>query len=528
MAAYSLGTMGAWAVTSHTDQIITGAKTFQAAATGTTPVTVKGVVGQTGNLQEWRDDAGTVLGAFYADGGISARNFAAVNTNSGTVPVLIRGAAAQTSNLTEWQDSAGTVLASVNQYGEFGTIYNVSVGALDRTLGALGVFSRSGGGTKGIVVRGAVSQTANLFEAQTNSGAVALAVNSVGYLTFPGAGAGQTSSLIQARRGGNSIEFGHGNQAGYGSVLGAENGSGAPTVVFAGEHGTTSNTYTSRGFRTIALRYAPSTSPYLAIGSVADANLANQALSEFFRIDTRGYVDIGAQGHIGRVSIRAGHLAEKALVIRGEVSQSGHLQEWQDSAGASLMRVTAGGNIEGNKHVKLGPNSSGKYYIISTSAGPDANTASTFVSNGNLHIDSATTAGIYFGWYATSTAGVFFGNGAGVQVGRVDGGGAATFVSVSSTSTRDSKSEIKRYSSTGPSDQDFLKLAPVSYVPKSDPAGRRLHSFIAEEVAEVMPEVVSTSEDGTPEGINLTSLVTILTAQVQNLTARVRELEAAQ
>lgn len=185
------------------------------------------------------------------------------------------------------------------------------------------------------------------FAANMNFGtgnAVRMTLNSAGTLYFPG-GTVQSDAFLGVRRGGNSIEFGHGNQAGYASVLGAENGSGAPTVVFAGEHGTTSNTYTSRGFRSMVLRYSPSTTPYLAIGSVADPNLANQTLGEVWRIDTRGYMDIGARGHIGRVSLYAGHPSEKALVIRGEASQTGNLTEWQDSAGNVSARVDANGGF---------------------------------------------------------------------------------------------------------------------------------------------------------------------------------------
>lgn len=189
------------------------------------------------------------------------------------------------------------------------------------------------------------SEYANSINFGTGN-AVRMTLNDIGQLSFPAGGAPQTNSLLRIRRGGNSIEFGHGNQAGYASVIGAENGSGAPTIVFAGEHGATSNTYTSRGFRSIVMRYAPSTSPYLAFGSVADANLADQTLSEFFRMDTRGYLDIGARGHIARVSLYSGHPAEKGLVVRAEASQTANLFEMQNSAGTPLAWFNNGANLK--------------------------------------------------------------------------------------------------------------------------------------------------------------------------------------
>ena len=49
--------------------------------------------------------------------------------------------------------------------------------------------------------------------------------------------------------GGNSLEWGHGNSAGYRSTLGALSGGGQPFIAFSAEHGTNSNTYRTRGLK---------------------------------------------------------------------------------------------------------------------------------------------------------------------------------------------------------------------------------------------------------------------------------------
>ena len=57
----------------------------------------------------------------------------------------------------------------------------------------------------------------------------------------------QTGALIGARRAGNSFEFGHSNQAGYQSTLGANAGNGHSFLALNSEAGTTNNTFRTRG-----------------------------------------------------------------------------------------------------------------------------------------------------------------------------------------------------------------------------------------------------------------------------------------
>ena len=97
------------------------------------PLAVRGVASQSANLQEWQDSAGGTVayvdkngsGRFTNSVGISAIPFAynamlSVSTqgtaNSG---VTIRGVAGQSADLQQWQNSGGTAIATLSSAGAF-------------------------------------------------------------------------------------------------------------------------------------------------------------------------------------------------------------------------------------------------------------------------------------------------------------------------------------------------------------------------------------------------------------------------
>jgi len=76
---------------------------------------------------------------------------------------------------------------------------------------------------------------------------------------------------------------------------------------------------------------------------------------------------------------------------------------------------------------------------------------------------------------------------------------------------------------------DVLKLQPVSfhYTEAYDAEDRRLKvGFIAEEMEQVIPEVVNYDEDGLAYNIDYPNLTAVLVSAVQELTQRVHDLEA--
>jgi hypothetical protein len=109
-------------------------------------LTVVGLTGQSANLQEWKDSAGTVLIRIDSTGALRVdTNTVLNNTQTGgttalikvnyaaTIPLLVQGAASQTANLQEWQNSSGTVLGKIDASGNI-TATNHTI---DPMVGAL-------------------------------------------------------------------------------------------------------------------------------------------------------------------------------------------------------------------------------------------------------------------------------------------------------------------------------------------------------------------------------------------------------
>lgn len=126
---------------------------------------VKGRPSQSGNLQEWQASSGQVharvnsLGALvgsrgvYADGPVNAdqANFGLIHaqiSNVGHRGLTVRGAAGQTANLQEWQNSAGSVLAGVYQSG---SIFSTGGFYSDFALKVGSVNADLAGGGKGVI-----------------------------------------------------------------------------------------------------------------------------------------------------------------------------------------------------------------------------------------------------------------------------------------------------------------------------------------------------------------------------------------
>jgi hypothetical protein len=144
-----------------------------------TGAVIRGAAGQTANLQEWQDSSGGVkvsvnsggvlvtnVGTYFTGNGSSASQ--SVSGSASTVGAVVRGAAGQTANLQEWQNSAGTAVAKVDATGTLtaanflqGTgsplgVVSANVGAIyvdtASTMGASTWQKMSGTGTSGWVV----------------------------------------------------------------------------------------------------------------------------------------------------------------------------------------------------------------------------------------------------------------------------------------------------------------------------------------------------------------------------------------
>ncbi len=158
---------------------------FRPASVGGAGVVVRGLLGQTANLAEFQNSAGVAETYINNFGGVQigrATNFGAflnVATagDAASKGLVVRGAASQTANLAEFQDSAGAVVAEVHPVGGIGVRAAVS------GSGAVSILSSTGFPTlRPLIVRGAVSQSANLVEFQNSAGTALLSIRSNGAL----------------------------------------------------------------------------------------------------------------------------------------------------------------------------------------------------------------------------------------------------------------------------------------------------------------------------------------------------------
>lgn len=155
---------------------------------------IKGIASQTANLQEWQDSAGNLLSAIRNDGVlrvsqiISKENYSSyfsfssgspIQVNpltSGTVGLVVKAVTSQSADLQQWQNSSGTVNARIDAYGTF----------QNGTAGGYGAWINvqpAQASDKGIIIRGAASQTADLQQWQDSAGTVLARVYNNGVLS---------------------------------------------------------------------------------------------------------------------------------------------------------------------------------------------------------------------------------------------------------------------------------------------------------------------------------------------------------
>lgn len=120
--------------------------TLTAATPSSVVLVVKGAVGQTANLAEIKNNAGTILSS------VSANGAALFSVDVDTKPLRARGAAGQTNNLFEAQNSSGTPLAYIESAGYFNCEL-IAAGGVTFGRRRLEVGAADSGGTGFRVVR---------------------------------------------------------------------------------------------------------------------------------------------------------------------------------------------------------------------------------------------------------------------------------------------------------------------------------------------------------------------------------------
>jgi hypothetical protein len=383
--------------------------TITSSVAANVPLIIKGAASQTGDLQQWQNSTGTVMvkilsdgsqtwynasngatiasispyGEIFAQGNIYARSAAnygaSLNITTPTtthIGAVIRSISGQTANLQEWQNSSGTVLAKVESTGIFnvnnianstlttalvmdnsgvgtgtGTqiifrygganyasissvysgsptgpdmIFNVgSSGAARMRIDNKGTVTINGFGAdaQGLIIKGFASQTADLQQWQNSSGTVLAEVNSYGGAEFVDLKIGTTSSL-----------------GSLGIVTGTTTQKGIVVRGIASQNADLQQWQNSAG--TVIVRFD-------AYGSMYGFNNA---------VYGNAYGDV-----LGRATYYTSPTSI-GVVVRGASGQTANLQEWQNSSGTVLSKVTSDGSIQT-------PGISVQYGIYSTTVG---------------------------------------------------------------------------------------------------------------------------------------------------------------
>jgi hypothetical protein len=281
---------------------------------------VKAASGQTANIQEWRNNAGTTLSAINSAGSFT--------NNGGYSQSEEFGNGATVSN------SYATAIGYAAVAGQLSTAVGANAITSGVTSTALGADANADGGST------AVGRSA----AASGGSAVAIGVNS--------SAVGNNSIAIgrlAASNGGIAIGYNFtGGGVGYTNFNASTNGlatTGA-IAVYAGDGATNGNfsrqysilgawataTYASRLGR-VQLRVNDYTTDREAIRYESDG--ANALTS------------IGGSAIIASttLAVQSAALANKGLVVRGASGQTANLQEWQNNGGTALAYMDANGNF---------------------------------------------------------------------------------------------------------------------------------------------------------------------------------------
>lgn len=349
---------------------------IQSGAAGSVGGVIRGAVGQTANLQEWQDSSGSALSYVDSSGNIgvdhTGKAILRLRSTNSDQSELIFGSG--TSNMFFYDPVGGGIRVYVNasERARFNTTGTFQVNSPTNTVGtaekfrvntpttvdnlANVIFGTSATTTKGLVVQGLASQTANLQEWQDSTGVVLSSITASGALSFgtTPAAAGNirlpNATSISWRNAANSadksIKLSSANVTDGldlpGSVVVGGSDATAGSVYFFNSGvrvGRTGNSgfYINTGSQTFEVLNSSKNS---AVGIGAASDFTNGTV-EKLRVGTVTTVDNSAYATFGATAS-----TNKALVIQGAASQSANLQEWQNSTGTVLNRVASTGAIQ--------------------------------------------------------------------------------------------------------------------------------------------------------------------------------------
>lgn len=344
---------------------------IQNAGTSVTPRRNINIVGGT-----FADDAGTdtTTITFTDNVGVSKSGGDTITASSASViPLIAKGAASQSASLQEWHNSSGQTRMSVNSFGSLlsnaAAIFNNSLNGTGTSL----IATTTDPGGKPLVVKGAASQTANLFEWQNSGGTVLGFINSAGFLK---------SNYVYV----NGLV----DTADNGAYLSLNSNGNNGSSVIATNRSAGQTPFAVKGF-------ASQTADYFQIQNssgtiLAQLNASNQFNVNYGSVYSQGGFRGGVNNHIGYAGLSGFAYSPAYLAIgaQGAVNQTANLQEWRNSSGTVLSAVSP-----------LGQNVIGSSTPLTNSAVQQSITAVTFTSTTATYTYTSTLQVMTVGDYVT-------------------------------------------------------------------------------------------------------------------------------
>jgi hypothetical protein len=335
---------------------------------------VRGNATTPGNLQEWQISDGTVRATLRTTGAlnlgtlITGTQLSVTPFNNTTTGIVVRGAASQSNNLQEWQNSSGTLLSWIHPAGY------LTLGSATTIGGVLGI-STGVSTARGIVVRGAASQSVNLQEWQNSAGTALTNIDL----------SGRINSTIGLYTSGK-VSVGGASWSGGSAMLNVwTTATSTPGIIIRGVASQTGNLQEWQNSAGTVIASIGSA------GSITTTSNITQSASG--RTFIGGAADYGAF-----LNVNTPTATRQGLVVRANASQSANIQEWQNSAGTVLSGINAAGQIYSGTTTSI----NGSTTTAITSAAYTSDTVAVFTYGGTSLVQAGqrvTVAGVTGGTY---------------------------------------------------------------------------------------------------------------------------------
>jgi hypothetical protein len=381
------------------DQTFTGTQTLQAGSASTSSLIVQAAASPTADVLQIIDSAGTVKARVYNNfnwnisGGLTTSNtvqspynvtqqYATIGGFQGTttVPLTVKAAASQTADLQQWQDSSSNNLANIAPNG------NLYVRGTQTYYASLGpsnlVFSRpsnnyidamTAGGS--IYTRATLNTPSDTFVSVANAyGMILNPTSSLGTQSVPLVikGSTLTATITAATANGTTITYTAANQFQANQIVTITGvvSTGNPTATAGSGFNLTSATIASASATQFTITNAL-VDTYTSGGTATSVQVGdlqqwtNSSGTILAKVDSTGAITTNSSAGVGtsyihdnsftgpfislsssQLNISSRSAANIGLIIKGAASQTANLQEWQNSAGTLLARISSSGRLD--------------------------------------------------------------------------------------------------------------------------------------------------------------------------------------